>query len=113
MQAPHQLGKLLPGAGRTSSDQHGHVEGLHEAHCFSVALDAEVEAAQAIACQRVSTCIACTSAARQCHSSVWGWCFHSQHGWLLYARHGPWLHPMASSGLWCQRARYQIRALQV
>ena len=47
---PKSLTLSLPRA-RTASDQHGHVEGLHEAHSLGMALDAQVEAPQPVPCQ--------------------------------------------------------------
>lgn len=44
------------GLARTSSDEHGHVELLHEAHGLRVALQAQVEASQPVCCQRIRAC---------------------------------------------------------
>lgn len=43
------------GKWRTSGDEHGHVEGLHEAHGLRVARNAEVEGAQAVTLQGIRT----------------------------------------------------------
>ena len=42
---------------RTAGDEHGHVEGLHEAHGLGVPRDAQIEAAQPVRRQRVRACV--------------------------------------------------------
>ncbi len=51
-----QTGPGATGAKSTSSDQHGHIEGLHELYSLAVALQRQVEAAQAVTSQGVSPC---------------------------------------------------------